>query len=58
MKSKLKAAIKRTRAKLHNAKSDAKSRMPGAAERVSHHGQALQKLTSTAAPTATTHKAR
>jgi hypothetical protein len=44
MKAKLKTAIKRTRSKLHKARSDAKSGRPGTAERVKHHSQALQQL--------------
>jgi hypothetical protein len=44
MKARLKATIKRTRAKLNKAKSAAKSRQPGTAERVSHHSQVLNRL--------------
>lgn len=50
MKSKLKTAIKRTRAKLHKAKSAAKSGRIGTQERVAHHSQALQRLTGAPAP--------
>jgi hypothetical protein len=46
MKAKLKTAIKRTRAKLHKARSGAKSGLPGTTERVKHHSQALQQLIS------------
>ena len=49
MKAKLKTAIKRTRAKLHKAKSAAKSGQPGTRERVGHHAQVLQRLTGPSA---------
>lgn len=57
MKARLKAAIKRTRAKLHKAKSASKARMPGTDERVRHHAQVLQRLT-TATTSPGTAKAR
>lgn len=45
MKAKLKTALKRARAKLHKARSAAKSGQPGTAERVQHHTQVVQRLT-------------
>jgi len=55
MKSKIKTAIKRTRAKLHKARSAVKLRAPGAQERVAHHAKALNQLTGgSSAPAAPT----
>ncbi len=48
MKAKLKTALKRARAKLHKARSAAKSGRPGTRERVEHHTQAVQRLGGTA----------
>ena len=58
MKARLKTAIKRTRAKLDRARSDAKSGRPGTKERVTHHSQVLSKLTSAPATPATPAKGR
>jgi hypothetical protein len=43
-RSRQKIALKRTRAKLHKAKSETRLRMPGAAVRVALHAQTLQNI--------------
>jgi hypothetical protein len=55
-RSRLKIAIKRTRAKLHKAKSETRVRMPGAAVRAALHAQSLVNLLAPAVKPAATAK--